>query len=211
MSRPRFESDNVRQMCYRYNRLGRGEGMENACVLAFGSNTFSTCNTGTVQYRYLRLAIDHIRFIKRQSLQLHLQIRFRYLHGFLDDSLKITHLYVSNRHYRVELSLKWKTGRWIMSRIVVVILIHHRSRATDHEGNANRNIVFRIRLELETFQTWTSATGKPVSCLRKHIFQELLFCYCPVFGALRSHYEQKATKKKSSRSKRCPITLSITS
>jgi hypothetical protein len=33
--------------------------------------------------------------------------------------------------YRVELSFKQKTGRWIMSRIVIVILIYHSHKPID--------------------------------------------------------------------------------
>jgi hypothetical protein len=33
--------------------------------------------------------------------------------------------------YRVELSFKQKTGRWIMSRIVIVILIYHHNKPID--------------------------------------------------------------------------------
>jgi hypothetical protein len=33
--------------------------------------------------------------------------------------------------YRVELNFKLKTGRWIMSRIVIVILIYHRHKPID--------------------------------------------------------------------------------
>jgi hypothetical protein len=33
--------------------------------------------------------------------------------------------------YRVELCFKQKTGRWIMSRIVIVILIYHRHKPID--------------------------------------------------------------------------------
>jgi hypothetical protein len=33
--------------------------------------------------------------------------------------------------YRVELSFKSKTGRWIVSRIVIVVLIYHRHKLID--------------------------------------------------------------------------------
>jgi hypothetical protein len=33
--------------------------------------------------------------------------------------------------YRIQLSFKWKTGRWLMSRIVLIVLIYHRHKAID--------------------------------------------------------------------------------
>jgi hypothetical protein len=50
--------------------------------------------------------------------------------------------------YRVELSFKEKTGRWIMSRIVIVILIYHRHKHIDRInlfGSKRRRNVFPVR------------------------------------------------------------------
>jgi hypothetical protein len=33
--------------------------------------------------------------------------------------------------YRVELSFKRKTGRWIMSKIMIIVLINHRQKPID--------------------------------------------------------------------------------
>jgi hypothetical protein len=50
--------------------------------------------------------------------------------------------------YRVELSFKYTTGRWIMSRIVIVILIYHRHKPIDSInllGLQRRRNVFPVK------------------------------------------------------------------
>jgi hypothetical protein len=49
--------------------------------------------------------------------------------------------------YRVELSFKLKTGRWVMSRIVIIILIYHRHKPIDKInllGSQRRRNVFPV-------------------------------------------------------------------
>jgi hypothetical protein len=49
--------------------------------------------------------------------------------------------------YRVELSFEQKTGRWIMSRIVIVILIYHPHKAI----NLLTKSILRSRTQLSSF------------------------------------------------------------
>jgi hypothetical protein len=52
--------------------------------------------------------------------------------------------------YTVELNFKQKTGRWIMSRIVIVILIYRRHKPIDSInllGSQRRRYVFPVRYE----------------------------------------------------------------
>jgi hypothetical protein len=54
--------------------------------------------------------------------------------------------------YKVELSFKWKTGRWIMSRIMIVILIYHRHKPI---GRINLSGSYRSRY---VFPVWYGQT-----------------------------------------------------